>query len=88
MFGNQAPWNIFLTRLCYGYVLLVLILANVSLVTHRSFIRPIGYYGLAVAVVNVLFVLLSNTPVLEWFTVFSALGYAGLLAYNTLKIRH
>jgi hypothetical membrane protein len=78
--------HLFWSDLFFVLNLIVLVLANASLMTHRNFIRPIGYYGLAVAVINVLFVLLSNTPVLEWFTVFSALGYTGILAYNTLKI--
>ena len=64
---------------------LVLILANVSLMTHHNFIRPIGYYGLIVAVINLLFVGFSYTSLLEWFTVFTALGYVSLLSYNTLK---
>jgi hypothetical membrane protein len=79
--------HLFWSDLFFLLNLLVLILANASLMAHRDFIRPIGYCGLAVAVINVLFVLLSNTPVLEWFTVFSALGYAGLLGYNTFKLR-
>jgi hypothetical membrane protein len=65
--------------------LLVLILANVSLMTHRKFIRPIGYYGLIVAVINLLFVGLAYTSILEWFTVFTALGYVAFLSYNTFK---
>jgi len=65
--------------------LFVLILANVSLITHRKFIRPIGYYGLAVAVINLLFVGLAYTSLLEWFTVFTALGYVAFLSYNTFK---
>jgi len=69
----------------FVFNLLVLIMANLSLMTHPKFIRPIGYYGLAVAVVNLLFVVLTSTPLLEWFTVFTALIYAGLLAYNTLR---
>jgi hypothetical membrane protein len=64
--------------------LLVLILLGVSLFTHPSYIRPIAYYGFTVAIINLVFVLLSDTPILEWFTVFSALGYVGLLAYNML----
>ncbi len=64
---------------------LVLILANASLMTHRNFIRPIGYYGLIVAAINLLFVGLSYTSLLEWFTVFTALGYVALLSYNTYK---
>jgi hypothetical membrane protein len=65
--------------------LLVLILADISLMTHRKFIRPIGYYGLVVAVINLLFVGLAYTSLLEWFTVFTALGYVAFLSYNTFK---
>jgi hypothetical membrane protein len=63
--------------------LIVLILANVSLMTRRKFIKPVGYYGLVVGVVDLLFVGLAYTSLLEWFTVFSALGYVALLSYNT-----
>lgn len=69
----------------FVFNLFVLILANVSLITHRKFIRSIGYYGLAVAVINLLFVGLAYTSLLEWFTVFTALGYVALLSYNTFK---
>jgi hypothetical membrane protein len=66
----------------FVFNLLVLILANVSLMTHRKFIRPIGYYGFVVAVINLLFVGLAYTSILEWFTVFTALGYVAFLSYN------
>jgi hypothetical membrane protein len=66
--------------LFFMFNLIVLILANAFLMTHAKFIRPMGYCGLIVAVINVVFVASSNTPLLEWFTVFTALGYAGLLA--------
>jgi len=78
--------HLFWSEVFFIFNLLVLILANISLMTHPKFVRPIGYYGLAVAVVNMLFVVLTSTPLLEWFTVFTALIYAGLLAYNTLKL--
>jgi hypothetical membrane protein len=63
--------------------LIVLILSSVSLLTHPNFIRPIGYYGLVVAVINLVFVGFSYTSILEWFTVFTALGYAAFFSYNT-----
>lgn len=66
--------------------LLVLVMLGASLFTHSSYIRPIAYYGFIVAIINLLFVILNDTPILEWFTVFSALGYVGLLSYN-LKVR-
>jgi hypothetical membrane protein len=60
---------------------LIWLFASVSLMTHPGFIRPIGYYGLTVAVINLPFIVL-----LEWFTVFTALGSVALLSYNTLRL--
>jgi hypothetical membrane protein len=65
--------------------LVVLIFAGVSLLTHPKFIRPIGYYGLVVAVINLVFVGFSYTSILEWFTVFTALGYVAFLSCNTFR---
>lgn len=57
-----------------------------SLFTHPRCIKAIPAYGFIVAIINLAFVFVSNTPILEWFTVFTALGYVGLLAYNTTKV--
>jgi hypothetical membrane protein len=65
--------------------LLVLILVGVSLFTHPAYLRTVAYYGFVVAAINLLFVFVSNTPLLEWFTVFTALGYVALLVYNTFN---
>lgn len=64
---------------------LVLILVGASLFTHPRHIKAIGYYGFTVAAINFAFIFVSNTPLLEWFTVFTALGYVGLIAYNMTK---
>jgi len=77
--------HVFWSNAFFVFNLIVLILANISLMTHSKFRRPIGYYGLIVALINVLFVVFSNTPLLEWFTVFTALIYVALLSYNTLN---
>jgi hypothetical membrane protein len=65
--------------------LVVLILLGASLFTHSKYIKPIAFYGFAVAAINLLFVLVYNNPLFEWFTVFTALGYVGLLVYNMFK---
>lgn len=65
-------------------ILIVLILLGVSLFTHPNYIRRIAYYGFVVAIINLIFVF-YNIPLLEWFTVFTALGYVGLLVYNMFK---
>jgi hypothetical membrane protein len=83
---DYGALHVFWSDVFFILNLIVLLFANVSLMTHRRFIRPIGYYGLAVAVINLLFIVASNTPLLEWFTVFTALGYVALLSYNTLRL--
>ena len=65
--------------------LIVLVLMGASLFTHPRHIKAIAGYGFVVAVINLTFLFVSNTPLLEWFTVFTALGYVGLLSYNTTK---
>jgi hypothetical membrane protein len=65
--------------------LVVLILVGASLFTHSRYIKAIAYYGFTVAAINLAFVFVSNTPLLEWFTVFTSLGYVGLITYNMAK---
>ena len=62
--------------------LLVLVILGAALFTHPRIIKAIAIYGFVVAVINLMFLFLPNTPLLEWFTVFTALGYVGLLSYN------
>lgn len=83
---DYAAQHGFWSAVFFVFNLVVLVLANISLITHPNFRRPIAYYGLIVALINLLFVGFSNTPLLEWFTVFTALGYAALLSYNTLRL--
>jgi hypothetical protein len=64
--------------------LLVLVFANVSLLTHPKFIKLIAIYGFAVAIINLALVTVGSS-IIEWFTVFSALIYAGLLVINMVK---
>ena len=63
----------------------MLVLAGASLYTHPHYIKGVGVYGFIVAAINLFFLFSSSTPILEWFTVFTALGYVGLLAYNMTR---
>jgi hypothetical membrane protein len=72
--------------LFFVFNLMVLVLSSVSLLTHPKFMRLIGYYGLVVALINLVFVGFSYTSILEWFTVFTALGYVAFFSYNTFRM--
>ena len=87
VFSEDYPTqHLFWSQAFFVLNLAVLILANRSLMAHPNFINPIGYYGYAVAAINLTLILVSTTPLIEWLTVFTALGYAGLLTYNTFKL--
>jgi hypothetical protein len=63
----------------------VLVLVGASLFGHPKYIKAIAYYGFIVAAINLVFVVALDKPLLEWFTVFTALGYVGLMSYNMSK---
>lgn len=65
--------------------LVVLVVLGITLFNHPRYIKAIAVYGFIVAAINLVFLFLPNTPLLEWFTVFTALGYVGLLSYNMAK---
>jgi hypothetical protein len=63
----------------------VVLLVSLSLYTHPCYLKPITYYGFSVAIINLLFGLVYDNPIFEWFTVFSALGFVGLVVYRMFK---
>ena len=79
------PEHIFWSEVFFKFNLLILILASISLIFHPDAIKSIIIYGILVALINLVFVYFVDIPIIEWFTVFSALGYAGLIVYNMYK---
>lgn len=59
-----------------------------SLVTHPKFMKPIGVYAYLVTVASLVFDFTVGGPLVEWFTVFTALGFAGLLVINMLRVAY
>ena len=79
-----AP-HVFWSNVFFEVNLIVLILASVTLYFHPDFFKWIALYGVIVAIINLLFVFFIGTPILEWFTVFTALGYVALIVFNMYK---
>ena len=74
--------HIFWSEVFFEVILLVLISASIFLLFHKDFIKPIAIYGIIVAIFDLIFVFVIGTPILEWFVVFTALGFVGLIVYN------
>jgi hypothetical membrane protein len=83
VFSENASWlhNMW-SEVFFILNLIVLVLIGAFLFTHPRYIKAISYYAFAVAAINLMFLVLPSTPLLEWFTVFTALGYVGLISYN------
>ena len=77
--------HIFWSRVFFEVILLVLIFASIFLLFHKDFIKPIAIYGFVVAILDLIFVFVIGSPILEWFVVFTALGFVGLIIYNMYK---
>lgn len=62
-----------------------LILISLPLLIHPQFSKPTALYSLGVTILSLIFAVYIGGPLVEWFTVFSALVFVGLVSYYTLK---
>ena len=85
VFSEDSGWLHTLWSTVFFILILGLLFGlGAMLFFHPRYIRAIAYYGFVVAAIDVAFIFL-DVPLLEWFTVFTAQGYVGLMAYNMLK---
>jgi hypothetical membrane protein len=77
--------HIFWSNVFFLLILFVLILTNISLLTHPKFNKLIAIYGFVVAVIDFVFVVISGGAIIEWFTVFSALIYVAFVVFIMLR---
>ena len=81
------PQHIYWSDVFFILILAVLILSAIVLYLHPDFMKPIAIYGVVVAIIDLFFEFLVGTALLEWLTVFTALGYVALIVYNTYKVK-
>ena len=79
--------HVFWSDVFFETILIVLVLAGISLLFNKDFIKWIAIYGFIVFVFDLFFVFFVGKPILEWIVVFTALAYVGLLVYNNYVIR-
>ncbi|AKB53056.1 MULTISPECIES: DUF998 domain-containing protein [Methanosarcina] len=67
-----------------------LIIVNITLKSHPSYIKWIWYYTFVSIFINFIFmftvIIGFHIPILEWLAVLSGLLWIGLIGYNTLKL--
>jgi hypothetical membrane protein len=61
----------------------VLILISVGLLLHPKFREIFGLYGIAIDLSSLVLALTIGGPITEWYTVFGALAFVGIVSWNT-----
>jgi hypothetical protein len=74
---------------CFGSLVIVLVLANVALLKNPKFNKMIGYYGFPAALVGliffILFIVMENPPIImEWAAAYSGFLWVLLFSLNAL----
>lgn len=64
---------------------LVLFLVSIGLLLDPDFMKAIGVYGLVIDFSSLLLALTVGGPITEWYTVFAALGFVGMVSLNTIQ---
>jgi hypothetical membrane protein len=86
VFSEDSGWlHSLWSQVFFLLNLAVLFAVGIALFTHPRYIRAIAYYGFIVAAINLMLIFIPGLPLLEWFTVFTALGYVSLLSYNMAR---
>lgn len=71
----------------FTIVFFVLIIINIALLLNPKFNKLVGAYGLGITLSALAFALTVSGPLTEWYTVFGALLFVGLLAIDSMKLK-
>jgi len=82
---SGAP-HLFWSAAFFTLNFIVVLLVVSSVMTHPKFIKPIGVYGYVVTIASLVLDFTVGGALIEWFTVFTALGFAGLLVINMFLV--
>jgi hypothetical membrane protein len=72
----------------FTIIFFVLILINLALLLNPKFNKLVGAYGLGITLSALFFALTVGGPLTEWYTVFGALLFVGLLAIDSMKLKN
>jgi hypothetical membrane protein len=90
IFQEGTSLHMFWATVCFGSLVVVLVLANAALIGNPKFNRKIGYYGFAAALVglifSVLYVATKNPPAItEWAAAYSGFLWVGFFSFNAIS---
>ncbi|BAI62076.1 hypothetical protein MCP_2004 [Methanocella paludicola SANAE] len=89
-FDENTAYHTMLSIAFFLLLGLFLVFTNISLWKHPAYKRWIGYYAIIAVLIDVIlaltFVVYEHAPIWEWLSVFGALAWVGMLAYNMREL--
>jgi len=90
IFQEGTALHMLWATVCFGSLVVVLVLANTALITNPKFNRKIGYYGFAAALVglifSVLYIATKNPPaIMEWAAAYSGFLWVWFFSFNAIS---
>jgi hypothetical membrane protein len=82
---NPRPHSLFSMLFCVGLTWF-LAFTNTALLRHPRFLKPLGVFGFAVGVVDMVYGVFINRPVAEWITISLFIVYVLFLVNNTTQL--
>ncbi|MBY8996679.1 MAG: DUF998 domain-containing protein [Candidatus Thorarchaeota archaeon] len=72
----------------FTIIFFVLILITIALMLNSRFNKIVGVYGFGITLSSLAFALTVGGPLTEWYTVFGALLFVGLIAIDSMKLKN
>lgn len=89
-FDENTAYHTMLSIAFFLLLGLFLVFTNISLWKHPAYKRWIGYYAIIAVLIDAIlaltFVVYEHAPIWEWLSVFGALAWVGMLAYNMREL--
>jgi hypothetical membrane protein len=90
VFQEGTSLHFLWASVCFGALVVVMVLANTALLKNPKFYKPLGYYGYAAAVFGLvffaLFVGIKDTPkIMEWIAAYTGFLWVWLFSLNALR---
>jgi hypothetical membrane protein len=83
---DQGTPHLVASSIFFELNFIVLLTISLSLLVHGRQGVLVSIYGFAIAFSSLVFVISFESPLVEWYTVFSSLGYVGLIAWLSQRL--
>lgn len=84
---DKGAAHLLASAVFFELLFVTLIVVSLALYFHPKFLKLIVLYDLVIAASDLIFSYTIGGPLVEWYAVFTALGFVALVSANTLRMK-